>query len=139
MIYFLSMASTPSGVCLYLSGEIDLSVSDHLYEALHGALDQTVGPIEVNLRGLRLLDCTGLTALLRARDDAHRCGRVLFVSQARGTVRRVLGLAAMLSDVPADVPLASSRPCAADSRPLTRRSAVRRLPTRHRSYLRPHP
>ena len=133
------MASTPAGVCVYLSGEIDLSVSDHLYEALRGALDQTVGPVEVNLRDLRLLDCTGLTALLRARDDAHRCGRGLFVSQARGTVRRVLDLAGgVLSEVPADVPLESSRPCAADSRPLTRRSAVRTLPIRHRSHLRPH-
>ncbi|HET6529590.1 MAG TPA: STAS domain-containing protein [Actinoplanes sp.] len=113
------MASTPDGVCVYLGGEVDLSVSGHLYEVLGDVLDQTLGPVEVDLRDLRLLDCTGITALLRARDDAHRCGRVLMVSNARGVVRRVLDLVGTLTEVP----LASS-PFAADRRPLEAAAAM---------------
>jgi hypothetical protein len=56
MIYSLSTAATPAGVCVSLSGEVDVSVSDHLYQALVETLDQTVGPVEVSLRELSLLD-----------------------------------------------------------------------------------
>jgi anti-anti-sigma factor len=114
MIYSSSTAAMPDGVCVYLSGEVDVSVSDHLYQALVETLDQTVGSVEVNLRELRLLDCTGLTALIRARQNAARRGRVLFVSHAHGIVRRVLDFVSALTEVPPG----SSIPCAADRRPL---------------------
>jgi anti-sigma B factor antagonist len=108
MIYSLSMAARPGGLCLYLSGEIDMSVSGHLYEVLSDALDQTVGTVEVNLRGLQLLDCTGINALLRARCDARRCGRSLFVSEPQGLVLRVLELTDTLTALTARPP--SPRP-----------------------------
>jgi anti-anti-sigma factor len=114
MIYSSSTPATPGGVCVYLSGEVDISVSDHLYQTLVETLDQTVGPVEVNLRELRLLDCTGLTALIRARHYAARRRRVLFVSQAHGIVRRVLDFVGTLTEVPPG----SSTPCAADRRRL---------------------
>ena len=113
MIYSLSVSARHEGIRVSLAGEIDMSVSDHLYEVLRAALDQTLGTVEVNLRGLRLLDCTGLTALLRARDDARRGGRRLFVSQPRGIVRRVLEVTDTLTVLTADVPLRSSAPAAA--------------------------
>ena len=121
---------------MYLSGEVDLTVSDHLYRVLGETLDQTFGPVEVNLRDLRLLDCTGLTALIRARDDAHRRGRVLFVSQAQGIVRRVLDLVGTLTEVPPG----SSPPCAIDRRPLEATMAPQRArPAPRRSRLRSSP
>jgi anti-sigma B factor antagonist len=113
MIYSWSVAARPDGIRVYLTGEIDLSVSDHLYEVLHDALEQTLGTVEVNLRGLQLLDCTGISALLRARLDAVRCGRVLFVSQPRGIVRRVLDLTDTLTVLTGDSPLQSSALAAA--------------------------
>ena len=112
MIYSLSVAARPDGIRVYLTGEIDLSVSDHLYEVLHDALEQTLGTVEVNLRGLQLLDCTGISALLRARRDAVRCGRVLFVSQPRGMVRRVLEVTDTLTVLTGDSPLQSLAPAA---------------------------
>jgi anti-anti-sigma factor len=113
MIYSLSVSARHEGFRVSLAGEIDMSVSDHLYEVLRDALDQTLGTVEVNLRGLQLLDCTGITALLRARDDARRGGRVMFVSQPRGIVRRVLELTDTMTVLTADAPLRSSAPAAA--------------------------
>jgi anti-anti-sigma factor len=110
MIYSLSMAARPEGICVYLTGEIDISVSDHLYEVLSDALEQTLDTVEVNLQGLRMLDCTGISALLRARDDARRRGRVLFVSQPRGIVRRVLDLTGTLTVLTDDARRTSSLP-----------------------------
>jgi anti-anti-sigma factor len=117
MIYSSWMAARAEGMCVFLTGEVDLSVSDHLYEVLGDALRQSIGPIEVNLRGLRLLDCSGIAALLRARDDARQHGRVLFVSEPRGIVRRVLDLTGVLTVLTA-VPLGSSPPCGTDRRRL---------------------
>jgi anti-anti-sigma factor len=105
MIYSLSMAARPGGLCLYLMGEIDLSVSGHLYEVLSDALNQTLGTVEVNLRGLQLLDCTGIGALLRARGDADRCGRSLFATEPQGLVQRVLRLTDTLTVLTAGRPV----------------------------------
>ena len=124
MICSLSVAATPEGICVYLTGEIDMSVSDHLYEVLRDAVEHTRGTVEVDLRCLHLLDCTGIRALLRARDDALRCGRVMFVSEPRGIVRRALDLTGALTALTVDVPLQSWRPYAADTRELEAAEAL---------------
>jgi ABC-type transporter Mla MlaB component len=51
---------------VFLTGEVDLSVSAHLYQVFGDALGESIGPIEVNLRGVQLLDCAGIATLLRA-------------------------------------------------------------------------
>jgi anti-sigma B factor antagonist len=112
MIYFASVEK-PDGVCVRLSGEIDLSVSGRLYEVLQAVLRSTYGSVELDLHGLRLLDCTGITAILRARNDAHEDGRVLFVSNPRGIVRRVLAFAGLLTLLSADAPVSSPQAPAA--------------------------
>ena len=130
MIYSLSVAATPEGICVYLTGEIDISVSDHLYEVLGDALEQTLGTVEVNLRGPRMLNCTGFSALRRARDDARRRGRVLFVSQPRGMVLRVLDLTGTLTVLTDDGRLTSSLPFVHSHRRTGKRRA-RRILTLH--------
>jgi anti-sigma B factor antagonist len=100
--YLLSIETRPAGIRLYLTGEVDMSVSDHLYQVLRDALAQAHGTVEVDLRGLRLLDCTGISALLEARDDGLRRGRDMFVSKPQGIVRRVLDLTDTLAVLTAD-------------------------------------
>lgn len=118
MIYSSWTAARAEGICVYVTGEVDLSVSDHLYEVLRGTLGQTFGPLEVNLRGLQFLDCTGMSALLRAREDARRQGSALFVSEPRGIVRQVLALTGVLTVLTAAGPPESSRPFGAGRVPL---------------------
>jgi anti-anti-sigma factor len=121
---------------VYLAGEIDISASDHLYEVLRDAVEQTLGTVEVNLHRVRLLDCSGIRALLRARADAHESGRAMFISGPSGIVLRVLDLTDALTVLTADVPLHSSPPSATDRRPLgaavamQNRAEASRRPTR---------
>jgi anti-sigma B factor antagonist len=129
MIYSSWTAARAEGMCVYVTGEVDLSVSAHLYEVLCGALGQALGPLEVNLYGLQFLDCAGIAALLRARDDAGRWGSTLFVSEPCGIVRRALALTGVLTVLTADGPAESSRPFGAGRGPLEARNApVRTLP-----------
>jgi anti-sigma B factor antagonist len=114
MIYSLSLSARPDGVRVHVRGEVDLSASGHLYDVLGDALAQSLGTVEVDLRGLQFLDCSGITALLRARDDARRSGQVLFVSRPRGTVRLVLELTGTLSLLTAETARAPSPPVGAD-------------------------
>jgi anti-anti-sigma factor len=97
MIYSSSLVTTPDGRCVFLTGEVDASVSGHVSDVLSDALTRTHGLVEVNLRGLQLLDCAGIVALLKARAEARRRGRVLFVSEPRGIVRRVLDITGTLT------------------------------------------
>jgi anti-sigma B factor antagonist len=131
MIYSLSVAAKPEGICVYLAGEIDISVSDHVYEGLSDALEQTLGTVEVNHQGLRILDCTGISALLRARDDARRRGRLLFVSHPQGIVRRVLDLTGTLTVLTADVRFTSSLPLVYSHRRRAGKRLARRILTLH--------
>lgn len=118
MIYSWSAAPSRDGMCVHLRGEVDITVSDHLYEVLRDAVEQTVGTVEVDLRRVRFLDCTGIGALLRARGDALESGHVMFISGPRGIVRRVLDLTDTVTVLTADVPLHSFAPSATDRRPL---------------------
>ena len=115
MIYSSWMAARAQGMCVFPTGEVDLSVSEHVYEVLADVRRQSTGPIEVNLRGLQLLDCSGIATLLRAQEDAHQHGRVLFASEPCGIVRRVLDITGVLTVLTA-IPPGSSAPYGTDRR-----------------------
>lgn len=105
MTCYVSYSATPQGVCIHVSGDVDLSVGDVLYDVLCDTLDHTVGTVEVNLRQVTFLDCVGLTTLLRALDHAHRRARVLFVSQPQGIALWTLGITGLLTALTADAPM----------------------------------
>ena len=59
-------------------GDLDIGSAPELEEALRLALASDASAIVVDLRGLELLDSTGLRALLEAQRD-EGCDRIAFV------------------------------------------------------------
>jgi anti-anti-sigma factor len=80
-----------------LVGEIDMSVTAQLADALRASISQPdVVEVDVDLHELRFLDATGIRALLSAADLATVNGITLHVSGCSGlveTVLRVTGVA----------------------------------------------
>ena len=82
--------SGDAGLILRLSGEIDVSVQEHLLAMFEEALLGRPAAIVVDLAGLRFLDCSGIRALLRAQRDAAAYGCILTVRNPQPVVERVL-------------------------------------------------
>jgi anti-sigma B factor antagonist len=82
--------SGDGGLILRLSGEIDLSVQEHLRAMFEEALLGRPPAIIVDLAGLRFLDCSGVRTLLRAQREAAAYGCVLSVCNPQLVVERVL-------------------------------------------------
>jgi anti-sigma B factor antagonist len=80
-------------VSVALTGELDLTGTDHVRTALDSALDSSAEPIVVDLSGLTLLDVGGLQMLLDARARARVDGRALELVAPAGPVRRLFALA----------------------------------------------
>jgi len=78
-------------VVVRLSGEVDLSVEEHLGAMLDEALRGQLPPVVVvDLAGVKFLDCAGLRVLLRARRAAQARGCVLTVRDPQPIVEQVL-------------------------------------------------
>jgi anti-anti-sigma factor len=76
---------------LRLSGDVDLSTSPEVVEALNVACVGTAR-VEVDLSGVRFMDSSGLHALVSARRRADRDGCALVVGPVSDEVRQVLEL-----------------------------------------------
>ena len=87
------------GVRLAPHGEIDLSVVGKLREALDAAIRSGGGPIEIDLRSVTFMDCSGIGAIVASRNEARRAGEALFVSHPTGVVRRALALTGELDSL----------------------------------------
>lgn len=86
-----------------LDGELDLASAS----GVEGALVEVTGSmVVVDLENLTLLDASGLTALLRAKQAIEQQGDRLVVRNAHGLVARVLEItgldAHLLGDEPGD-------------------------------------
>jgi anti-anti-sigma factor len=75
-----------------VAGEVDISVTERLREALAGVLAAAVQPtrVEVNLAALDFIDSSGLGVLIGARKDARSAGITLVVIEPSPMVVRVL-------------------------------------------------
>lgn len=82
--------SGDTGVILHLSGEVDLSVQEHLLAMIEEALVGPPAAVVVDLAGLRFLDCAGVRALLQAQRAAQACGCALSVRNPQPMVEQVL-------------------------------------------------
>jgi anti-sigma B factor antagonist len=82
--------SADAALILRLSGEIDVSVQEHLLAVFEEALLGRPPAIVVDLAALRFLDCSGIRALLRAERDAAADGCILTVRNPQPVVERVL-------------------------------------------------
>jgi anti-anti-sigma factor len=86
--------ATPSGpLVVHVTGEVDLTTSQHLHGHLQASLeDHGEGPVVCDLSAVTFLDATGLHALIAAQGRAEYAGRRFAVAGARGQVRRTLEL-----------------------------------------------
>jgi len=73
-----------------IEGLVDARSVAEVRAALREAMDNGVGELVVDLRGLELGDATGLGALLGAHRRASRCGRSLVLESVAPTVARIL-------------------------------------------------
>jgi anti-sigma B factor antagonist len=87
----LDFVAQPTGdeLVFELAGELDLAGRDELAEAVIAALPGA-STVVMDLSGLRFIDSSGLSALLRCRQSARDLGRQFFICGASGAVARVL-------------------------------------------------
>lgn len=88
--------SDPRGVVLALAGELDLSSAPELERALEEASAQAVERLILDLAELSFMDSTGVSVLIRAKQEAEARGGVIAVRAPNGQVRRLLGLVGLL-------------------------------------------
>jgi anti-sigma B factor antagonist len=75
-----------------LSGELDLSGACGLLADLRPAVEQAGRAVVVDLRGLTFLDCSGVTALVEAREAIQPEGVELVLAAPTRPVARLLSL-----------------------------------------------
>jgi anti-anti-sigma factor len=84
----VSIAPSPNEVLL--SGSLDVSSVHDVRLAVHAALDSGTGDLIVDLRGVEMLDTTGLGMLVGAHRRAGRTGRRLVLRNLSPQLVRLL-------------------------------------------------
>jgi anti-sigma B factor antagonist len=84
------------GVVLALSGELDLSSAPELEQALTEAKPEPGRRLLLDLSQLSFMDSTGVSVLVRAKQDAGANGWLIAVRSPTGQVRRLLELVGLL-------------------------------------------
>ncbi len=77
---------------LVLRGEVDLSNSERLKDALYDCLEGAPGNLVVDLNGLDFMDTTGLGALVAGLKRARQGGGDLSLVCGRGHLRKIFSL-----------------------------------------------
>ncbi|MEU9098359.1 STAS domain-containing protein [Streptomyces sp. NPDC048361] len=85
-------ARAKSACTVLVEGELDLDSAEPLYQHLRRALDRSTGGVILDLRQVAFCDCSGLSALLRARHRALAQGKTLSIRSASPAMRRLLTL-----------------------------------------------
>lgn len=89
---------SPATIRVAIIGELDLATAtvlrDRLLDLLFGQGPGAV--LEVDLAGTTFMDCTGLSALIVARNAAVQTGRQMRVSHPQPIVHRVLAVTGLL-------------------------------------------
>jgi len=103
---------SPTTVCVVVAGEVDLATAPILRARLLGVIhDQAPEVIDVDLTGVRFLDCAGLGALVAAHTAAAHTGCHLWITRPRPIVHRLLELTGLLDllTAPTDQPPPTAR------------------------------
>jgi anti-anti-sigma factor len=88
---------SPATTRVAVAGEVDLATASVLRDRLLEVLsDQRPAALDVDLAEVTFLDCTGITALVDARNAAVQTGYQIRVSHPQPIVRRVLDLTGLL-------------------------------------------
>lgn len=105
---------SPSMALVAVAGEVDLATAHLLRYRLLGVLHEH-GPavLDVDLAGVTLLDCAGISALVAVRNAAVQAGRQMWITRPQPIVRRVLDVTGLLGvftapiDQPRPLPISS--------------------------------
>jgi anti-anti-sigma factor len=83
------------GVCLWVSGEIDMSTADSLYEQASRLVTDSTRLLVLDLGGVTFCDSLGVAALVRIYRYANRLGCRLRLTNLRGHVAHVLQISGL--------------------------------------------
>jgi anti-sigma B factor antagonist len=87
-------------VRMTVAGELDIATSPYLRAALMGELQAGHG-VDLDLSGLRFMDSTGVSVLVRALNEFTAADRSLELSpELSSQVRRLLSMVGVLSRLP---------------------------------------
>jgi anti-anti-sigma factor len=104
---------SPATARVAVSGEVDLATAPVLRDRLLGVLgDQGPTTLSVDLAGVSFLDCTGINALIAARNAAAATGRQMRITHPQPIVRQILDLTGLLDVFTA--PIEQPQPVARD-------------------------
>jgi anti-anti-sigma factor len=104
----------PSTVRVAVAGEIDLATAPTLQDRLITVLhEQTPAVLVVDLAGVTFLDCTGIGALVAARNAAIHAGGQIRISHPQPIVRRLLDLVGLLGVLTAPIDQPTPQPARA--------------------------
>lgn len=96
-----TFAAELRGGTVFLSGEIDLAVTDDLAHVCRTVQESTVGPLNVDMRELAFIDVGGTRVLARFARDMLAAERAVHFRVSRNSTRRCLELFDLdLSGVP---------------------------------------
>jgi anti-sigma B factor antagonist len=84
------------GSVLALSGELDLSSAPELEQAMSEAKPEPGRRLLLDLAGLTFMDSTGVSVLIRPKQDADANGWLIALRSPTGQVRRLLELVGLL-------------------------------------------
>jgi len=88
------LADHPRDLRVTPVGDLDLTAGESLEEEIRRRRSPTTGRVVVDLRGVDLLDSTGLRVLIMLRNDARRHGQRLALVAGPPAVQRVFQLTA---------------------------------------------
>ncbi|MFF4746575.1 STAS domain-containing protein [Streptomyces chengbuensis] len=98
-----STDSYPGGcgrLVMVIRGELDHDTAPALRRALQEALARSRSGLEIDLRAVPFLDCSGLNVLLRLRREAQAHGKSLELGPRSPAVTRLLALSGTASLFP---------------------------------------
>ena len=96
--FLISVDRVAGRAVVRLAGELDLEAKREMAAARPEL--PVAGPVEIDLRAVRFMDSTGLTALVELHQLLTARGCAVWVQGARGVVLRVLDLAAAAGWLP---------------------------------------
>jgi stage II sporulation protein AA (anti-sigma F factor antagonist) len=103
-LHIVLSTSAPATTRATIVGEIDLATVPLLRERLMGAIhDKALDLLDIDLTGVKFLDCTGIGALVGVYNIAVQTGRRVQLKHPQPFVRRVLDLTGVLRIFTADL------------------------------------
>jgi anti-sigma B factor antagonist len=92
--FAVTRLSRPDGVCVAVSGEVDIDTAPRMRRALLEAVEAGQ-PVVVDLGAVTFMDSSGLAALIVAQRAAQAAGATVELAEVPAPVRRLLSLTGM--------------------------------------------